>query len=75
MTKAWLVKFQREAKTLPGYLCEESSVSSQQEYLNQLCLQEIGNQGNHEVHLLEAFPNSTQRPALFLVLAAKSGNV
>lgn len=35
-TEAWLVKFQREVKTLPGHLCEESEVSGQPELKNQL---------------------------------------
>lgn len=31
--EAWLMKFQREAKTLPGHLCEESVVSAGAEEL------------------------------------------
>jgi hypothetical protein len=35
-TEAWLGKFQREAKTLPGHLCEESVLSGQLGLKNQL---------------------------------------
>ena len=35
-TEAWLVTFQREAKTLLGYLCEECVVSGQQGLKNEL---------------------------------------
>jgi hypothetical protein len=35
--EAWLVKFQREAKTLPGHLWEESVVSGQLELKNLSC--------------------------------------
>ena len=36
MMEAWLVMFQREAKTLLDLLCEESEVSGQLELKNQL---------------------------------------
>lgn len=37
-TEAWLVKFQRGVRTLPGHLCEESVMSGQAELKNQLQL-------------------------------------
>lgn len=36
MVEAWLGKFQRETKTLPGHLCEEFVVYGQQELKNWL---------------------------------------